>query len=111
MPAPARARPGGAGTAPVVGGGFTTVTVGTVEFVVPTGADTAQAVGVHVNGSQNLATVSNSGTISVSAVNDGGATVTAALTTVLIALSRGSRASRRSGYGTVDSRAMNHEWG
>ena len=37
--------------------------------------------------------------------------VTAALTTVLIALSRGSRASRQPGYATVDSRAMNHEWG
>lgn len=37
--------------------------------------------------------------------------VTAALTTVLIALSRSTRAGRRSGYGTVDSRGMNHEWG
>src|SRR5690606_23776766 len=58
--------------ASVVGGtGNATVTTGVTAAAVVTGIDSAQAVGIHVNGSQNLATVSNSGTISVSAVNDG----------------------------------------
>jgi predicted MFS family arabinose efflux permease len=37
--------------------------------------------------------------------------ITAALATVLIALSRTRRPAGATGYGTVDSRAMNHEWG
>jgi MFS family permease len=37
--------------------------------------------------------------------------VTAALATVLIAISKGSRRADDARYGTVDSRAMNHEWG
>jgi MFS family permease len=37
--------------------------------------------------------------------------ITAALATVLIALSRTRRPAGVTGYGTVDSRAMNHEWG
>lgn len=37
--------------------------------------------------------------------------VTAALATVLIALSRSRRRADGADYGTVDSRAMNHEWG
>ncbi|AQA06789.1 MFS transporter [Mycobacterium sp. MS1601] len=37
--------------------------------------------------------------------------VTAALATVLIALSRGRRGRESTEYDTVESRAMNHEWG
>src|SRR5690606_31786882 len=64
--------------ASVDGGGFNTVTVGTVEYVVATGRDYAQAVGIHLDGGQNLADITNTGTINVLAVNDGGATVTTA---------------------------------
>ena len=40
-----------------------------------------------------------------------GGAVTAALAMVLIVLSRSSRAEARLAEGTIDSRAMNHEWG
>src|SRR5690606_14152553 len=43
------------------GGGFNTVAVGTVEYVVATGDDYAQAVGIHLDGGQNLADITNTG--------------------------------------------------
>src|SRR5690606_22905732 len=41
------------------GGGFDTVTVGTVEYVVATGDDYARALGIHLESGQNLATITN----------------------------------------------------
>ncbi len=64
----------------VGGAAFSVTTAGPPVATYMLGTDEAQAVGIHLNGGQNLATVTNSGTISVLAVNDG-ATVTATAAT------------------------------